>query len=65
MERTAFKTKLSATLSPERNEESCEKSRRVVAIPVVVEPVIVPVPHVIVEIEVTNIEVVVRIAVCV
>lgn len=42
---------------------SCEHRRRVVGVPVVVEPVVAPVPHAIVPVEVTNVEVVVGVAV--
>lgn len=47
----------------ERNEVSCEQSRGVVAVPVVVKPVVVPIPHPIVEIQIADIEVAVRVAV--
>ena len=46
----------------ERNEVSCEQSRGVVAVPVVVEPVEVEVPAVAVEVEVGDVEVAVGIA---
>ena len=46
-----------------RNEESCEQSRGVVGVPVVIEPVVVPVPPIAVPVEVTNIEVAIRVAV--
>ena len=53
------------TNSEERNKENSTQSRRVVAIPVVVEPVVVRVPPVVVEVEVTHVQVAVRVAVCI
>ena len=47
----------------ERNEVICEQSRRVVAVPVVVEPVVVPIPHPVVEIQIADIEIAIRVAV--
>ncbi len=46
-----------------RNEESCEPRRRIVVVEVVVEPVVVPVPPVLVEVQVSNVEIAVRVAV--
>ena len=46
-----------------RSEANSAQSRRVVDVPVVVEPVVVPVPPAIVPVEVTHIQVVVRVAV--
>ena len=47
-----------------RNEEVCEQSRGVVAVPVVVKPVVVTVPRTIVEIQIADVEVVgVRVAI--
>ena len=43
-----------------KNEENFEESRRVLKVPVVIKPVVVPVPSVVVPIEVTDVEVVVR-----
>lgn len=45
-----------------RNEESCENSRGVVDVPIVVEPVVVPVPLAVIEVEVQNVAVAVRTA---
>ena len=42
---------------------TCAHSRRVVAAPVVVEPVVAPVPPVVVPVQVTDVEVAVRVAV--
>jgi hypothetical protein len=47
----------------ERSKSSCAQSRRVLDIPVVVEPVVVPVPPAIVPGEVTHVQVAVRVAV--
>jgi hypothetical protein len=49
--------------SRERSEEICTQSRGVVAVPVVIEPVRVPVPSAVVPIEVTDVEVAVGVAV--
>ena len=51
------------TLPPkwERNEEICENGRRVVDIPVVVEPIHVPVPRTVVPVQVQNVTVTVRV----
>ena len=46
-----------------RNEKSCEPRRRIVAVPVVLEPVVAPVPHVAVEVEVTDVELLAGVAV--
>ena len=46
----------------ERNEVSCEQSRRAVVIPVVVEPVVVPVPRPAAEVQIADIEVAVGVA---
>jgi hypothetical protein len=46
-----------------RNKKSCVNQRRVVVIPVVVEPIEVPVPPVAVPVEVTNVEVAIPVAV--
>ena len=56
------KTKLSRVIR-ERSEANSAQSRRVVDVPVVVEPVVAPVPPAVVPIEVTHIQVVVRVAV--
>jgi len=48
------KTKTLPTQSRERNEESCGDGRRIVVVPVIVEPVVVPIPPVAVPIEVTD-----------
>lgn len=45
----------------ERNEVSCETSRGVLGIPIVVEPIVVPVPLTIVPIQVQDIAVAVRV----
>ena len=46
-----------------RNEESCEQGRRVVVVPVIVKPVVVPIPRTIVtEVQITDIEVAVGVA---
>jgi hypothetical protein len=50
------KTKL-LQINQRGNKESCEQRRRVVVVPVVVEPVVAPVPLAIIEIEATDIEV--------
>lgn len=42
---------------------SCEQSRGVVAVPDVVEPVVVPIPRSIVEVQIADVEVAVRVAV--
>ncbi len=47
----------------ERNEVICEQSRRVVAVPVVVEPVVVPIPRPVVEIQIANVKVAIGVAV--
>lgn len=44
-----------------RNEESCENGRRVVGVPIVVEPVHVPVPLAVIPVEVQRIAVAVRV----
>ena len=46
-----------------RSEEICAQSRGVVVVPVIVEPVVVPVPPATVPVEVTDIQVAVRVAV--
>ena|GEM_PF-1549015 len=46
----------------ERNEESCENRGRVIGIPVVVEPVVVPVPPAAVPVEVKDVAVAVWVA---
>ena len=49
----------------ERNEEICEQSRGVIAVPAVVKPVVVPIPRPVVEVQITDIQVVgARVAVC-
>lgn len=48
----------------ERSEESCEPSSRIVGIPVVVEPVVVRHPLPVLEVRVTDAQVVVGVAVC-
>ena len=47
----------------ERSETSCQQSRRVVAVEVVVKPVVVPVPPAIVPVQIANVEIAVRVAV--
>ena len=47
----------------ERNEKICEQSNGVVAVPVVVEPVVVTLPLAVVEVEATDIQVAVGVAV--
>ena len=59
----SLQSKTLQTQGLERNEIGCEQSRRIVAVPIVVKPVVVPIPHTIVEVEVTNIQVVVRVVV--
>lgn len=44
----------------ERNKKICERRRRILTIPIIVEPIVVPVQSTIVPIQVTNIQVVVR-----
>ena len=46
-----------------RNEESCETRGRVAGVPVVVEPVIVPVPPVAAEVQVADVQIAIRVAV--
>ena len=46
-----------------RNKQSCVQSRRVVAVPVVVEPVDIPVPPAAVPVQIPDIQVAVRVAV--
>ena len=50
-------------LKQERNKESCERSDRILEVPVVVEPIVVPVPRTVVPVEIADVEVVVRVAV--
>ena len=47
----------------ERNEENSTQSRGVVAVPVVVKPVVVPVPPAFVKVKVTDVQVGIRVAV--
>lgn len=47
----------------ERNEVGCEQSRRVIAVPLIVQPVVVPIPRPIVEVQIADIQVAVRVAV--
>jgi len=54
------KTKLSHKMR-ERNEESCEGNGRVVGIPVIVEPVVVPVPLAVVEVQVQHVPIAIRV----
>ncbi|MBU1890365.1 hypothetical protein KJ782_02640 [Patescibacteria group bacterium] len=61
LERPTYKTKLSQTR--ERNEVICEDTRRVVVVPVIVEPVVVPVPPVIIPVEVTDVDIAISVAV--
>jgi len=49
-------------LIKERNKETCEHRRRVVGVPVVVEPVVVPVPLAVVPVQVQDIAVATRTA---
>lgn len=42
---------------------SCENRRRVVTVPVVVEPVVAPVPPTVVPVQITNVEVAIGVAV--
>ena len=47
-----------------RNEESFEQGRGILAVPVVVKPVVVPIPRAVVEVQIADVEVVsVRVAV--
>lgn len=62
MERATDKTKLSQRLVERESEDDCEK-RRVVRLPVIVEPVVAPVPPTVVPIQVTDVEVAIRVAV--
>ena len=50
------------TKSRERNKESCEHSRRIVGIPVVLKPIVVPVPLAVVPIKAKNVAVAIRTA---
>ena len=62
------KIKINKTLSTqswERNKKNSSQIRRVVFVPVVVEPVVVRVPLLAVPVEIANVEVAVRVAVCV
>ena len=60
-----MKNKTLPQKSWERNEITFAQSRGVVAVPVVVEPVVVRAPLAIVEVEVTDVEIAIRVAVCV
>ena len=62
MERTNHTTKLTAEALAKagRNEESCKDERRIVGIPVIVEMMIVPVPLIIVQIQIKNVPITVR-----
>jgi hypothetical protein len=62
MDSSDAKRKLSR-VARERSELNSAQSRRVVDIPVVVEPVVAPLPPAIVPIEVTHTQVAVRVAV--
>lgn len=57
------KNKTLLTNSKERNKENSAQSRGVVAIPVVVKSVVVRVPPAVVKVEVTHVQVAVRVAV--
>jgi hypothetical protein len=46
-----------------RNEVSCTYRRRIAAVPVVVEPVVVPIPPVAIPVKVTDAEIAIRVAV--
>lgn len=46
-----------------RNEESCEDSRGVVDVPVVAQPVVAPVPLIVVPVQIPDVEVAIRVAV--
>jgi hypothetical protein len=45
-----------------RNKESCERSGRIVRIPVIVEPVVVPVPLPAIKVQIEDVAVAIRIA---
>ena len=47
----------------ERNKENCEIRRWIVVIPIIVDPIVVPVPLVAIEVKITNVEVAIRVAV--
>jgi hypothetical protein len=52
------------TLPPyrqERNEKICENSRRVISVPIILKPIVVPVPLTIVPVQVQDITVTVRV----
>ncbi len=59
----SYKNKTLLTQSRERNEKNCSQSRRIVIVPIVIKPVVVPAPPVVIEIQITNIQVAVRVAV--
>ncbi|GEM_PF-3929825 len=59
----SFKNKTLLLKNQERNEVSCEQSRRDLIVEVVVEPVVVPVPLPVVPVEVTDVQVVIGVAV--
>jgi hypothetical protein len=55
-----FKNKTLPTKSQERNRKICDGSRWILTIPVVVEPVVVPIGLAIVPVEIVDIQVTVR-----
>ena len=63
---TKWREKLTAVtqVTAVRNEESCTQESRIVLIPVVVEPIVVPVPCVAIPVEITNVQVAIGVAVC-